>query len=251
VNNFLEGKNMQNMEKHAKETPYFLNFNIPILLRGLLKVLNKPFSLVDLGCGDGSLLYALYHNNLLKDSKHIVGVDISKTRIKRLSYFCPFADGIIADVQDLSQIHDNYFDIAISTQVIEHVPSDFKMLQEVNRILKSGGYLYISTVIKKRCGFWIYWNKGFKLDPTHVREYSSDQQFINLLRKTGFKVIKVETKNVTYPLIDLIIRLLIYLGLIKPQSDFYLRHSFLSKLRNLKFKVIGYQTIEVLSKVIK
>jgi ubiquinone/menaquinone biosynthesis C-methylase UbiE len=109
--------------------------------------------------------------------ERIVGVDISKERIKRLKSFCPFAEGIVADVQNLKQIPDNSFDIAISNQVIEHVPDDSKMLKEVYRILKPNGYFYVSTVIKKWYGFWIYWNNGFKLDPTHVREYKSKENF--------------------------------------------------------------------------
>lgn len=52
---------------------------------------------------------------------------------------CPFAKGIITDVCDLKQIPNNSFDVAISSQVIEHVPDDSKMLKEVYRILNQAG----------------------------------------------------------------------------------------------------------------
>ena len=140
---------------------------------------------------------------------------------------CPFAEGFVGDVEKLDHIQDNTFDIAISSQVIEHVSNDVRMLKEVFRILKPNGYFYVSTVIKKWYGFWIYWKNGFKLDPTHVREYGSSEEFLRLLKESGFKIIKYKVYNVTYPLIDLMIRALIAFKIIKPSPDFYLKHTFL------------------------
>ena len=66
------------------------------------------------------------------------------------------------------------FDVVISSQVIEHVSDDNELLKEIGRLLKSDGIAYISTVIKKWYGFYIYRNGGkFRLDPTHVKEYPS------------------------------------------------------------------------------
>ena len=86
-------------------------------------------------------------------------------RIERLKKFCSFARGIIGDACNLQQMPDNSFDVAISSQVIEHVPDDSRMFKEVYRILKPTGYFYVSTVIKKQYGIWIYHEKekGFKL----------------------------------------------------------------------------------------
>ncbi|ENN96227.1 methyltransferase type 11 [Methanocaldococcus villosus KIN24-T80] len=240
-------------ECYAKKVPYFLDLSIPDMLKNLLKELNKrrTYSLIDLGCGDGRFLYALYKQGLLKNATRVVGVDISEERIRRLKKLCPFAEGIVADVTDLSQIPDNSFDVAISNQVIEHVPDDSKMLKEIRKILKPNGLLYISTVIKKWYGFWIYWKNGFKLDPTHVREYMSEEEFLNLLENNGFMVKEFKTSPIRYPIMDLILRGLIKLNIIKPDPAFYQKYKLISKLKKLKLKVIGYKSIEVVAEVKK
>lgn len=133
------------------------------------------------------LLYVLKNKNLLNNTEKIIGIDLSKERIKRLEYSCPFVKGLVSDVCNLAQIEDNSFDLVISSQVIEHV-DDTKILSNIYRIIKPRGYLYISTVIKKWYGCWIYWNNGFKLDPTHVREYKSKEEFIDLLKNNRFDV---------------------------------------------------------------
>ena len=241
-------------ERYAEKHPYFIDKNnVPRLLEKLLKRLiasNEYFSIIDLGCGEGTILYALYSKGLLKNASKIIRVDISEKRIKRLRKFCPFAEGVIGDVLNLRQIPGNFFDVAISSQVIEHVPDDSKMLKEVYRILRPDGYLYVSTVIKKRYGIWVYYEKGkgFKLDPTHVREYRSEREFLNLLKENGFKVIEYRSEGVRYPIVDLIIRFLMKLGALKSYSDFYYKHEVLRKLRKIKIPIIGYKIIGVVAR---
>lgn len=237
-------------EKHV----HFVDLSVPEVLEALLRRLNeqnKQFSLIDLGCGDGRLLYTLHSKGMLERAVRVVGVDISRDRIERTRKLCPFAEGIVADVQNLEQISDNSFDVAISMQVIEHVPDDSRMLREAYRILKPNGYLYISTVVKKWYGLWIYYErgKGFKLDPTHVREYKSEEEFLELLKRNGFTINCWRTKVVSYPIIDLVLRALIKAGLVKPSPDFYLKHRTLRRLRSLKLRIIGYKVIEVVARV--
>ena len=241
-------------EEYAQEHPHFIGEDVVSeLLEKLLRYLNelgKQFSIIDLGCGDGILLYALHSKGLLRNASRVVGVDISEERIRRLRSFRPFAEGIVGDVCDLKQVLDNSFDVAISTQVIEHVPDDSRMLGEIQRILKPGGYFYVSTVVKKRYGVWVYYEggRGFKLDPTHVREYRSEWEFLDLLERRGFEVIEYRSRGVRYPSMDLLLRLLMKLGLLRISSDFYLKHKVLRKLRRMRIPVVGYKTIEVIAR---
>jgi len=124
------------------------------------------------------------------------------------------------------------------------------MLKEVYRVLKPDGYLYVSTVIKKRYGIWVYYEKGkrFKLDPTHVREYRSEREFLNLLKENVFEVIEYRSEGVRYPIMDLIVRFLIKLGALKSYSDFYYKHEVLRKLRKIKIPIIGYKIIGVVTR---
>jgi len=105
----------------------------------------------------------------------------------------------------------------------------------------------LSSVVKKRYGFYFYFRDGsFKLDPTHIREYRSTDEFVSLIASKGFEVIRVKTSQVMFPLIDMIIRLLIEFGLIKPDPNFFQKHKFIGKIRQIKVPIVGYKTVEVL-----
>lgn len=234
--------NYEDPQKHI----YFLDFFLPKTLEELLKK-HQDFSLIDLGCGDGRTLFGLHQRGLLKRAKEVVGVDISTVRINRLKDIAPFAKGIVGDAQNLKQIADNSFDIVIALQVIEHVLDDRKMLREAKRVLKTGGYFYVSTVIKKWYSFWIYWNRGFRVNPTHLREYKRESEFISLLEKEGFKVKQWYSSPTYYPLLDLLLRFLASMKLLKISPNFYLKHPTLFNLRRIGLKPLGYREIGVLA----
>ena len=236
-------------QEYSQKTVHFLGTDLSAVLSSALKGLGNDFSLIDLGCGDGATIYALYSNGLLKNATDVVGVDLSPVRIKRLTERCPFVKGVVADVCDLAQIPDNSFDFVISSQVIEHVPNDAKMLSEVHRIIKPQGLLYISTVVRKWYGVWIYWNKGFKLDPTHLKEYRSTQEFGGLLSDQNFKIIALQTNRVKYPILDLVLRLLVKCNLVELAPDYWLKHPRLAKIRGLfKWRIVGFETIEIVAR---
>ena len=126
-----------------------------------------------------------------------------------------------------------------------------RMLKVANMILKTNVYLYISTVIKKWYGFWNYWKKGFKLYPTHLREYPSKEEFLNFLKRNGFEIVDWTIENFSYLLLNLIVRISIKAGKIGSNSLFYLTHMMLNKLRSIKIRVAGYYTNEVVGVMIK
>ena len=84
----------------------------------------------------------------------------------------------------------NNFDFIYSSQVIEHLEDDKKMIKEFSRLLKSKKFFYVSSVIKRPFTIYKYRNNGrFVLDPTHEREYSNEKEFLDLF-KEDFKLIK-------------------------------------------------------------
>ncbi len=234
-------------EKHV----HFYVQDVPQLLESALTLLSKSagLSIIDVGCGDGALIFALHEKGLLENAREIVGVDISKDRIRRLTTNLPFVKGVVADALELGQFPDSSFDLVICSQLIEHLENDKFLISEIRRLLKHGGFLYVSSVIKKRWAVYVYFKKGsFKLDPTHVREYSSVQEFVSLLAKGGLEIIDVETRQVSFPLLDLVIRLLIRIELLEPHVGYFQMHKNLSKLREPRLPIIGYQIVETLTK---
>ena len=161
------------------------NSRVPTLLNKILVIeCEKIKNIVDLGCGDGGVIKALEKEYPGKFK--ITGIDISDRRIRDLINLFPSHQFLCEDCSSTS-LPDKHFDLVIATQVIEHLPDDKKFLTEVNRILKS----YISSVIKKPWAIYKYWNNGkFVLDPTHVYEYKSKDEFLNLLENNNFIVLE-------------------------------------------------------------
>jgi len=63
----------------------------------------------------------------------------------------------------------------VSSQVIEHLPDDRVLAPEIARLLKPGGWFYVSSVIRGPHAFWMYKGKTpaperWQPDPTHRRE---------------------------------------------------------------------------------
>lgn len=236
---------------YSKKHVQFYDESFPAFLElgfALVSAVEKS-SIVDLGCGDGRLLFALHQKGLLNGFSEIVGVDISAERIERLKKNLPFVNGCVSDASNVKDCLSSFFDYVICSQVIEHVRDDVALVAEINRLLKCGGVAYISSVVKHWYGVYFYFNNGsFRLDPTHVREYSSIAGFVSSLNRGGFKVIDIKTRQVMFPLLDLFVRLFVKLGLVEPDAGFFKKHIFLSKLRILRIPVLGYKTVEAIVK---
>jgi len=92
--------------------------------------------LIDFGCGDMP-----YRPVIAPLVGKYVGVDLDIN---------PLAEHII-DFDSKTTLPDNYCDIVLSNQVLEHVDTPTGYLEEALRILKPGGTLLISTH-----GHWFY-----------------------------------------------------------------------------------------------
>jgi len=104
-------------------------------------------NVLDVGCGLGGkeLFY------LLKGAKSVTGLDISQTNV-RIAQAC-FAERqpdpdrrlrlVVADAAAMP-FADNSFDAAISTYTFEHLADPAGVLDEMQRVIKPGGEVFIS-----------------------------------------------------------------------------------------------------------
>ncbi len=151
---------------------------------------------LDVGCGDGFL-----GSRVKKKGGYVYGIDISKKAIliakKQLTE---------AKVVDLNEerlpFRNKYFDLVISTEVIEHLFDPSNFLKEINRVLKKNGELIITTPnilywgnrLNFLVGKFLYTKEGV-FDESHVHFFTY-QTLINELNKSGFRV--TDSKHV-YP----------------------------------------------------
>ena len=242
---------MKKFEDYSEE---HINFHEPGIVPKLIekgiyisKKKKKKISFVDLGCGDANLLTQIVKNGMLKLNE-VLGIEPSDIRRKRTREEVKIIEGYAEKIP----CKDNSLDILMSSQVIEHVEEDGPMLDEIKRVLKKGGTFYVSSVVKKPWGFWIYWKDGgFVSDPTHYREYKSQKEFENLIENSGFEIISRNIELFKHPIIDLFIRLLIKLKLVRPANfvKIYENHKWLFWIRNiLRLPMVGFYNVEVLAK---
>jgi len=229
-----------------EELVQFYRENVPRLLINTLP--QKKFSIVDLGCGEGYILLALKKKGLLTNASKIIGIDKSKSRTQRLKK--KKIKVICSDASNVSPLKNNSIDYIICSQLIEHVKDDKSLLKEINRILKKNGKLYLSSVVKKKYAWYFYKKNNQRvLDPTHLREYSSKNEFINLLKSNGFKILKSKLQVFKFPPIDFLIRHIYFRFFkYKNKGTIYEKHKLLKKLRSFKLPIIGYYNIEVVAK---
>lgn len=107
---------------------------IEAILKDYLKKSIQHFRILDIGCGNGEICDFFSKENDqyatdVVDQRRKIKSDVKFTLVE--SEKLPFAD--------------NFFDIVISNQVIEHLGDQDLHLREINRILKNDSVCYIAT----------------------------------------------------------------------------------------------------------
>jgi len=161
----------------------------------------RPKRVLDIGCGDG------WFGKLIKDKfkAEVHGIDIS---IKPLKY--AKKRGIITKRFDLSKnkwpYPNNYFDLIVAGDVIEHLYDTENFIKECKRILKKGGEIIISTpninsyhnrflVLFGKMPLWVEFAPTitpykFLIPSGHVRVFNKDS-LKRLVETYGLKVKKI------------------------------------------------------------
>jgi SAM-dependent methyltransferase len=187
---------------------YFLTDWMPPLLRQQAER-SPPDVLADLGAGDGGTIFPLERAGLIGET--IYAVDISAMHVALCEGLSPKVKGIVSDVAHVNELPDDSVDAVVSSQVIEHLPDDRVLAPEIARLLKPGGWFYVSSVIRGPRGFWIYRGKPpapqrWQLDPTHMREYESEERFRSVLEHPMLEFDVVRSNQLKFPLTDFVLR---------------------------------------------
>lgn len=109
--------------------------------------LKKTKSLLDIGTGGGFIA-----SSFSQDGIKVSSVDVVDYRVEKSGYTFKVV------TSELLPFSDNSFDVVISNQVIEHVADASLHLQEMKRVLKQDGIIYLASPNK----FWLT-NPHYKL----------------------------------------------------------------------------------------
>jgi len=174
-------------EGHDNSTPEFAARRLDEIVKTF-----EPFRqnnrLLDVGCGAGSMLEAGLKNNWQAE-----GVEVSKSGVDYLhSKGFKFFFGTLQE----AKFPDNHFDVITAVEILEHIPAPQGLLEEIARILRSGGLFFATTPHSKGISARLLGTRWSTIaPPEHIHLFSTKGLKL-LLEKSGFKQVKISTQGV-------------------------------------------------------
>ncbi len=228
----------------------FLHFHTTEVPAILKKYLSGRAGLVDLGAGDGNLLISLKTAGMLDPFSKVVAVELSEERCERLRAYTNFKV-ICGDATNVKELEAESFDVVLCTQVIEHV-DEAKLLAQISKLLRPNGMAYIASLIKEKHGWWYYRTPSgqWALDPTHLREYESVEQYEAVIKKGGFTIVETVTSRLELSIIEFVLRRII-VPIFKPEHihGFFIKYPFADWIRrHFNVRPPGYHIVETIAK---
>jgi SAM-dependent methyltransferase len=147
-------------------------------VRRIIKKLIKPLpfhSVMDVGCGQGSLLLDLMceYPGMAPN-----GSDFSPTAVEMARKKVPQGQFDVLDLEKTAPAEQ--YDLVICSEVLEHIVDDVTAIRNLERM--TGGHLVVTTVQGRM--------RSFEKEVGHVRNYERGE-LVTKLRAGGFDIIRV------------------------------------------------------------
>jgi ubiquinone/menaquinone biosynthesis C-methylase UbiE len=228
-------------EEKSRDSFVARHFDVEALPRLLGRFMpSGPLALADFGCGDGPFFSILQRMGYISRAKPAYAVDLQEERLLRVSERVPFVTTVIASAEAVPSIPDGSLDFVISTMVMEHVVDEREYLDEMRRVLATGGRIYLTTVFKRKWAWYFRRRRGQSvLDVSHLREYTDLGSFTALLMQGNrfSALLALELSQLWFPLVDpLLFRAIRWADL--PYSSPWLRLGRLARV-----PIPGYYTL--------
>lgn len=158
-------------------------------IRQIVGSKTDKFNILDLGSGRGWL------TNLLSSYGKTVGVEPVAKVVDYAKKLFPNLEFVVGSTKELlSTNYENYFDLIVCTEVIEHVDNHDKerFINDISLLLKPKGHFIISTPRKE---VQVEWLKGLK-STQPLEEWLTEKELQELLKKSNFKLDNLNRINV-------------------------------------------------------
>ena len=188
------------MNYEEKDKGYYSNVRLDLI--GLINSKNKDLKILEIGAAYGETLFYLKENGIASE---VVGVDLfedldNKENYKKVDRF------IFGNIEhiDLKE-YNNYFDIILLPDVLEHLIEPKLVLKKTKNYLKEEGQIILSmpnirhySALNKIFfkGDFRYEESGI-FDYTHMRFYCK-KNIAELLQSSGYKVEKTQSSIVNF-----------------------------------------------------
>ncbi len=162
----------------------------------------KASNVLDLGCGNGAFSHFLQNHGF-----NVTGCDADRGAIEQARKGHSGAEfSLVSVYEDPSILTKKTFDAVISTEVIEHLFFPAALPRFARSVLKTGGYLIVSTpyhgyfknLLICLAGKWDYHHTAL-WDGGHIKFWSY-RTLSELLEANGFQVVDFKGVGRTYGL---------------------------------------------------
>jgi SAM-dependent methyltransferase len=139
------------------------------VLRSLRSISPPPVACLDVGCGTAMITRHLPAGT--------IGLDLNPRNLEKAQEYAPQARFINCDVEGHVPLADASFDLAVCTEMLEHLIRPERAVAEIQRLLKPGGVLIGS--VPGRSPIWrLRWlsnsKDSFAEEPYH-KHYRRDE----------------------------------------------------------------------------
>ncbi len=174
--------NVRHRSRLKRAGAWLLSF---VTVKGVLPYRGEG-KILDVGCGGGSYLY-----RLKQWGWKTYGVEPSETGAKQARGLgLSVHHGALTD----AQFPEAFFDVVRLSNVLEHLSDPKATLQEIRRILKTDGVVYVTVPNTRSLVFWLFQENWYALDsPRHVISYCP-RALQTLCDATGFEIASVNFK---------------------------------------------------------
>lgn len=132
-------------EFDSKMNMYDTNKRLDVVFNELLKEDIAGKKVLDAGCGTG-----WFSKGAAGRGAYVVSMDLGEKLLAEVAKKVN-SERVVGSILEMP-FPDNWFDIVISSEVIEHTPEPFAGVKEMYRVLKPGGVLVLTTPNK----FWYF-----------------------------------------------------------------------------------------------
>lgn len=188
-----------NLQKYKSKNPVrkFLLNRFMLKISGIFRQV-APQKALDAGCGEGLIIeYLNKMNKLQKMGKTIefFGIDMSENAIDIARIKAPFATFSTGNVYTLP-FPDNFFDLVICSEVLEHLKDPEIALKELGRVSKKDVLVSVPNEPWFRISSFLSgkYLKNWGNHPEHIQNWSMPE-FIRFVKKE----INIMSAEISFP----------------------------------------------------